>query len=378
MRIAIISRELPPHGGGIGSWSWKAAQGLTRLGNEVHLFTEAHDGDSVEDVASGVHIHRLHPARLRPHSVAWAWAAARAVAASGSFDVVQACEWDAEAMVYALRPVSPLVTRLASPHYMVQSTNVAPLRKRLRSAFTSRMERMQAKRSRRVISPTLHLAREVAQRWRMDLDAITIVPTGIDPPQISAAPIPASLAEARYLLYFGRLEIRKGVDTLIDALPAVMSADRAVHCVFIGEDMGFNGVPFVEYAQQTCADFWPRVHFLPRMAHPELFGIVANATLVVIPSRWENLANTCLESMVLGRAIIATTGSGFNEVLTDGIDGLLVPPGDPTALAEAATKALGDPALLERLGAAARLRASDFTVDGMARRLQRIYGELSA
>jgi glycosyltransferase involved in cell wall biosynthesis len=378
VRIAIISRELPPHGGGIGSWSWKAGRGLARLGNEVHLFTEAHDGEPNQDLNSGVHIHRLRPARVRPHSVAWAWSAARAVAAAGKFDVVQACEWDAEAMVYALRPVSPLVTRLASPHYMVQASNVAPLRKRLRSAFTSRMERMQARRSRRVISPSLHLAREVAQRWRMDLDSISIVPTGIDPPQISTAPIPASLEGARYLLYFGRLEIRKGVDTLIDALPAVMAVDRDVHCVFIGEDMTYNGIPFVEYAKERCAEFWSRIHFLPRMAHPELFGIVANATLVVIPSRWENLANTCLESMVLGRAIIATTGSGFDEVLTNGVDGLLVPPGDSGKLAGAVTSALGDPALLERLGAAARLRASDFTVDGMARRLQRIYGELSA
>lgn len=378
MRIAIISRELPPHGGGIGSWSWKAGRGLARLGNEVHLFTEAHGGEMGQELDSGVHIHRLHPARVRPHSVAWAWSAARAVAAAGRFDVVQACEWDAEAMVYALRPVSPLVTRLATPHYLVQSTNVAPWRTRLRSSFTSRMERMQARRSRRVISPSLSLAREVAQRWGMDLDSIAIVPTGIDPPQISSSPIPEALAEARYMLYFGRLEIRKGVDTLIDALPAVLSAHPDVHCVFIGEDLAYNGVPFADYAQQTCAAFWPRIHFLPRMPHPELFGIVANATLVVIPSRWENLANTCLESMVLGRAIVATTGSGFNEMLTDGVDGLLVPPGDTTALAEAAIKALGDPALLERLGAAARLRANDFTVDGMARRLERLYGELSA
>jgi len=351
VRIAIISRELPPHGGGIGSWSWKAGRGLARLGNEVHLFTEVHDGEPNQDLNSGVHIHRLHPARVRPHSVAWAWSAARAVAAAGKFDVVQACEWDAEAMVYALRPVSPLVTRLATPHYLVQSTNVAPWRMRLRSSFTSRMERMQARRSRRVISPSLSLAREVAQRWGMDLDSITIVPTGIDPPQISASPIPESLAQTRYMLYFGRLEIRKGVDTLIEALPAVLSAHPDVHCVFIGEDLSYNGIPFAEYAQQTCAAFWPRIHFYPRMPHSELFEIVANASLVVIPSRWENLANTCLESMVLGRAIIATTGSGFNEMLTDGIDGLLVTARRPIALAEAIGGLGGD------LGVTGRQRA---------------------
>lgn len=378
MRIAIISRELPPHGGGIGSWSSKAARGLARLGNEVHLFTEAHNGEPPEDNSTGVHVHRIRPARLRPYSLAWAWAAARAVAVSGAFDLVQACEWDAEAMVYALHPDSPLVTRLATPHYLVQATNQAPWRKRFRSTATSQMERLQARRSRRVISPTLILAKEVAERWRIDLDTIAIVPTGIDPPELSAGPMPAFLTEAPYMLYFGRLEIRKGVDTLIDALPAILAAHPDVHCVLIGEDLTWNGVPFPQYAQQRCAAVMARIHFLPRMAHPELFQIVANARLVAIPSRWENLANTCLEAMVLGRPIIATSGSGFNEVLTDGVNGVLVRPRDPTALAEAAIKVLADPALLERLGAAARQRARDFTVDGMASGLMKVYGEVVA
>ena len=51
----MISRELPPYGGGIGSWSWKAGRGLARLGNEVHLFTEAHDGEPNEDEVAPAH-----------------------------------------------------------------------------------------------------------------------------------------------------------------------------------------------------------------------------------------------------------------------------------------------------------------------------------
>ncbi len=378
MRIAIVSRELPPHGGGIGSWSLKASRGLARLGNTVRLITEAHEGESADELVMGVHVHRIQPANLRPYSLAWAWAAAREVEALGTVDVVQACEWDAEALICALRPRAPLVTRLATPHFLVQATNDAPWRQRLRSTFTSRMERTQTRRSRRVISPTRTLAKEVARSWRIDLESISVVPTGIDPPQLSSAPIPPFLVEAPYILYFGRLERRKGVDTLIDALPAVLGAHRDAHCVFIGEDLTLKGVPFAQYAHERDPEHWGRIHFLPRMGHGELFNIVANAALVVIPSRWENLANTCLESMVLGRAIIATSGSGFNEVLTDGVNGLLVPPGDSRALADAAITALGDPALLERLGAAARARAGDFTVDGMARRLQEVYGQLIA
>jgi len=300
------------------------------------------------------------------------------VTAAGTFDVVQACEWDAEALVYALRPAAPLVTRLATPHYLVQAINRAAVRTKLRSTFTSQMEKLQARRSRRVISPTVALAQEVGRRWSIDPQTIAIVPTGIDPPEPSPAPPPSFLVEVPYVVYFGRLEIRKGVDSLIDALPDVLSAHPEVHCVLIGQDLGYKGIPFAEYARQRCATVWPRIHFMPRLAHPELFRIVENSALAVIPSRWENLANTCLEAMVLGRAIVTTSGSGFDEVLTDGVDGVLVPPGDAGSLAAAMIRLLGEPAELERLGSAARRRAADFTVDRMAGRLMNVYGQLSA
>jgi glycogen synthase len=373
LRIGIISRELPPHGGGIGSWSSKAARGLARLGHEVHLFTEAHGDGPVDHGVDGVQVHRLRPPRLRPHSIAWAWAAAHAVRKTGRFDVIQACEWDAEAILYALRPRAPLVTRLATPHYLVQAINEAPRAQRLRSALTSRLERAQARRSRRVISPTHALAARVASKWRLDEGSIAVVPTGIDPPRLSGTRIPDFLVEVPYILYFGRLEIRKGVDVLIDALPSVLSDHPDMHCVLIGEDLTMHGVAFADYARERCPQHSDRIHFLPRMPHAELFEIVAHARVVAIPSRWENLANTCLEAMVLERAVITTSGSGFDEVLTDGVNGLLVPPGDSAALATALHQVLADPRLAERLGAAARRRAEDFTVDRMAANLVRVY-----
>lgn len=378
MRIAIVSRELPPFGGGIGSWSQKASQGLARIGHEVHVFTQAREGLPTEDLADGVHVHRAVPARIRPSSLGWAWAVANALTRHGRFDVVQACEWDAEAVTYALRPSAPLVTRLATPHFLVQAANGAPAIQRARSLLTSRLERAQARRSRRLISPTRALAEAVARKWGLAERSISVVPTGIDRPAVVPGPGLPFLGEAPFILYFGRLEVRKGVDVLIDALPEVLGAHGDVHCVFIGEDIGFRGRPFADYAKDKCGKVWERLHFLPRMPHEELFRIVAAATLVTLPSRWENLANTCLESMVLRRAILTTSGSGFDEILTDDVDGILVPPGDARALATAATSVLGDPDRLERLGAAAARRAEDFTVDGMARRLEEVYASVVA
>ncbi len=378
MRIAIVSREYPPFGGGIGSWSSKAARGLARLGHDVNLFTEARPDLPAEEVVTDVHIRRIRTAAMRPRSVAWAWAAANEVGRHGPFVVVQACEWDAEALFCSLRPVAPVVTTLATPHFLVQAMNRARLHQRLRSTFTASMERAQTRRSRRIISPTHALAGSVARRWGLDEGSIEIVPQAIDPIRTTGKPIPDFLTDVPYILYFGRLELRKGVDVLIDALPTVLQAHRDVHCVFIGQDMGISGTPFAEYARQRCESAWSRLHFMAPMPHAQLFDIVAGANVVVIPSRWENLANTCLEAMALGRPIIATSGSGFDEALTNEVDGLLVPPADAQALAGAMSNALADPALLARLGSAAHRRSQDFTVDRMAARLSGVYEHLVA
>ncbi|HUZ89952.1 MAG TPA: glycosyltransferase family 4 protein [Candidatus Acidoferrales bacterium] len=378
MKIAIISREFPPHGGGIGSWGQKASIGLARLGHEVHVITDARDGAPQSELAEGVHLHRVVPAPIRPRSIGWALTAARAVRAQGPFDLVQACEWDAEAFVHSLVGRAPLVTRLATPHFVVQRTNRASRGQVLRSAATRWMERAQVSRSRAVISPSRVLAREVATAWRMDPAAITIVPTGVETPNGTRGSLPPLLAGVTYALYFGRLEPRKGVDVWIDALPEVLGANPNLHAVLVGDDFGLRGRAFADYAGERCGPLMERVHFLPHLPHDQLFPIVAASSLVVLPSLWENLANTCLETMALGRPVLATNGSGFEEVLTDGLNGILVPPGDSVALARAACAALADGEGLRRMGAAARLRAADFTVEAMAKGLDRVYARIVA
>lgn len=221
------------------------------------------------------------------------------------------------------------------------------------------------------------LADEVSQRWRLSPGAVTIVPTGIQTPRADAARLPASLRGLDYVLYFGRLERRKGVDTWIEALPTVLKSHPEIHAVFVGEDLGMQGRPFADIARERCGDQWARLHFLPAATQNHLFPIVAGASLVVMPSRFESLANACLEAMVLGRTVVATEGTGLAEMITNSVDGFLVAPGDFTALAQKVDKALDDPALLARIGRAAQRRAADFDLDLMVERLVGVYEDIA-
>jgi glycosyltransferase involved in cell wall biosynthesis len=80
--------------------------------------------------------------------------------------------------------------------------------------------------------------------------------------------------------------------------------------------------------------------------------------------------------MAMGRPVVSTTGSGFAEVIRDGVDGLLVDPADPAALGAAIHRVLTEPGLAERLAAAARRRAREFDLARMVQRLTDVHEEV--
>lgn len=380
MRIALVSREFPPASGsgGIGTYTEKTAHALATMGQDVHVFTEG-DPAASRTTSAGAHIHVLPEIHTRPDErrvVLRAVAVARALRKAGPFDVVQACEWGAEAFAYAPRRTGLLITRLATPAYVVNRLNGMSARARLRTAVVGGLERLQARWSDHVISPSRSLAELVGRDWGLDPRRMTVVPTGIEIPVADPARIPAYLSGKRFVLYFGRLERRKGVKTWIDALRDVLDHDPELWAVFAGQDLGLSGTPVHEYARHVLGPRMARVMFLPRLPHSELFPLIAASTLVTMPSVWESLANACLEAMALGKPVIATSGSGFGEVIRDRVNGFLVLPEDSNALARTAIDALADPMRLAQVGQAAAARANDFALDKMAGRLLELYGQL--
>jgi glycosyltransferase involved in cell wall biosynthesis len=106
----------------------------------------------------------------------------------------------------------------------------------------------------------------------------------------------------------------------------------------------------------------------------EGFRLLRNFRFSVLSSRQESFPNAVVESMAAGVPVIATSVGGIPEVIRDGIDGTLVPPGDPDALAEAMLKLLLEPQLAARMGQAARERISrSFSIEKMVREFEDLY-----
>jgi glycosyltransferase involved in cell wall biosynthesis len=122
---------------------------------------------------------------------------------------------------------------------------------------------------------------------------------------------------------------------------------------------------------------YDRVHIV--MGRSDIADLQALADIFVMPSLWEGLPMALLEAMVAGKAIVASATAGIPEAIIGDREGILIPPGDPDALAAGLRILLTDPARRRELGVAARARAHhDFTVEVMADHYLTIYRRLLA
>jgi glycosyltransferase involved in cell wall biosynthesis len=153
---------------------------------------------------------------------------------------------------------------------------------------------------------------------------------------------------ARLVATVGRLTEQKGHCYLIDAAATVVSSYPDTYFLFIG----VGELKDALMAQIRRAGLSENIHFLgKRQDVPDLLAAV---DLFVLPSLWEGLSVALLEAMAAGKPIVATAVSGTTQAMIHGETGLVVPPRDSAALAEAIIQLLSDPAQAQVMGRAAK------------------------
>lgn len=160
---------------------------------------------------------------------------------------------------------------------------------------------------------------------------------------------PAPLPERPVALFVGVLERYKAVDVLAEAwrLAAPQVPDATLHLVGRGT---LRDVP-----HRLVAELPGRTRWTERLETHEVARALDEATVLVLPSRSEGLGRIVVEAFCRGRGVVASRVGGIPDIVQDGETGVLVPPGDAAALADALVRALGDRTLAKRLGAAARV-----------------------
>lgn len=316
---------------------------------------------------------RPHMAALLPGYVAAGASAAARLARTGGFDLVHAF-WPLPhgllGMAAKRAAGIPLVETFFGVELTWVQTQLRPLRPALRAIIRG------ADRVTAISSHTAALLREVAPGVEpaiIPFGAAITAPEGIAEPP----PPPAPHAGLR-LLFVGRLVERKGVHVLLDAL-ALLPEEPPVRLEVIGD--GPERDPLEHRARALGIE--GRVDFRGYVPRETLVHALETSDALVLPAirdakgDVEGLGVVLLEAMGFGRPVIASHAGGIVDIVKPGETGLLVPPGDPTALAAAVESFARDPAMVRRLGEAARHDVRErFSWDSILDRLTDLYDSL--
>jgi len=290
-------------------------------------------------------------------------------------DVIEACE----SALYFLKRGSvkrvPLVVRLHGEQYVFAKYCGQPI-----SAGASLMHRMELNSLRlanALTAPSIFRAQEMTSE--LGSNGIKVIPNPIDPWLLEQARSRNShqAADVDTVLYTGRLQYSKGVLVLLDAAPLITREHPQVRFILAGaRHTSIDDSTLEQKLRAANADGC--VTMLGHIPWHELVNQYRTAKLFVMPSYYETGGISVIEAMAFGLPVVASRAGGLAEVVEDGVTGILVPPGDSKALAEAVCRLLRDPELRDRMGEAGRQRVLEkFTIDGIVSQTLAVYSSIT-
>jgi glycosyltransferase involved in cell wall biosynthesis len=215
----------------------------------------------------------------------------------------------------------------------------------------TRMQRRVARHLRHVITVSESSRAEITEQLRIPAERIRVIGVGADVGVFHPDPSVPRVSDRIVTTASADVPL-KGLLPLVEAVAKVRT-ERPAELVVVGSAR--RGGPVAEAI--TRYDLHNAVRFTGRLTEAELATELRRAALVVVPSLFEGFSLPLVEAMACGTPVVATTGGALPEVAgRHGETALLVPPGDPQALADAIAAMLGDEALRARLGAAGRDR----------------------
>lgn len=205
---------------------------------------------------------------------------------------------------------------------------------------------------------------------------VTVVPNGVPLPPAPGLEDLADLAARQppRVLFLGELGRRKGVYELLEAFARLLPA-------FPQARLALGGQGELDEVHRRAAELriGGQVELLGWLGAAERQAELARAAVFCLPSHAEGLPMAMLEAMAAAKPVVVTPVGGIPDAVQDGINGLLVAPGQVTQLAAALARLLGDPGLRRRLGQAARATiAARFDAAAVSGRIADLYRELSA
>jgi glycosyltransferase involved in cell wall biosynthesis len=380
MRVCLVSTEFAPfHGWGVGTYASQAARAFAGAGHEVHVLTDDSPRLRAEArlIAPGVRFHVIErragaaglehvPCRATRGALAIHTTLARLHGAH-RFEYVEFADFYGPGFfaVEARRTTglfhdAVLGVRLHSPIFVLREVNGQD-QLNLNTACVEHMEAEALRGADVVLSPSRAMLDKAGPRLGgasqpgravvpYPFDAASLAELGPrEPPAVVEGGVPE-------VLFYGRLEFRKGIQVLIDAACRLLDEGVPLRVRIVGVDTPTapGGGSLLGWLRGRVGGRWvDRFTFEGNRPRGRLGPLLSGAAAVCVPSLWENFPNVCLESMAFGKAVVGSDAGGIPEIIEDGRSGVLFRSGSAESLAGVLRRVLGDGSLRDRLGGAA-------------------------
>jgi len=373
MRLLVLSHEFPPIGGGGGRVAQDLACGLAARGHQVTILSAAMDGLPAEETVGGARLIRL-PAQRKN-------AFAASLAEMANFDRLAVTrglallrQWRPD-VIHAHFAVPAgaaafLLSRLSSVPYVLTAhlgdvPGAVPEKTeawfRLLSPLTPPIWNNAA----RVIAVS-EFTRALAQKhYRAPM---TVIPNGVDfaalPPREPAREIPR-------IVFAGRFVETKNPGHLVQALTRLSSLPW--QATLLGDG------PLLEAVRRQVAESGLAGRFsLPGWVTPaQVLDEFSRSDVLALPSRAEGLSVVGVQALALGLALVLGAAGGNLELVQDGQNGFLFPPGDVDALTDALRRLLTDPAALKSVQRRSRALAQKFDLNAIVTQYEAVLSDVS-
>lgn len=386
MRICLISREFPPDTGwgGVGAYNFHTAKGLVKAGHDVEVVSLAAKDStadkSFEQLIEGVKVHRviwqnnLEELNLflisapNSHFVLKSgtalWKKFIEIHNQNPFDVVETPEHLATAIFNSNTGTVPLLITLHTPHFKFVDQQMHEATESFDNLLISMLEKMSILQADVVASPSKDLATYVSEHTGLSEQKIEIVRNPVDTEIFKPGGEHAIQSDSTTALFVGRLESRKGVHTLAEAIPLVLNSVPDMKFVLVGSDTNYGvsgGSVRAELEEilkmNDCLD---KVTFIPHVDLIEMPKYYRSADLCVIPSVYDNAPYTCIEALASGKPVVVSNAGGTKEYVESGKTGFVSEANNSKSLAGAIIALGSDQNKRKEFGLAARNYALSF------------------
>jgi glycosyltransferase involved in cell wall biosynthesis len=392
LRIAFATPEFVTEkhfDGGLANYVNRVSKTLADLGHDVHVVTLSHEDAEFEH--EGVMVHRLKLKRswqtinrltryYLPTTLHWlnfstqVFRKLKQLHRKEPFHLIQYPNYSS-CGVFSI-PLLRTTHVVRASSYEPAWNDAAGFKRNLDLTITQRLEKLQYQLTRNVHVPSLAMQTTLSTKAGLRDPRVIRTPFFVETRDWDMSVWEQFLKGKKYVLYFGRFQLHKGFHTLVQALPRFLERYEDAYAVLVGRDMETQlASSMAAFARSQCRRFADRLILLETLPHAQLYPVIDRSHLVVFPSLIDNLPNSCLEAMGIGKVVIGTSGASFDEFITDGVNGFLVDPNNPDALSDKLMAAWVDPRLKE-MSVAVKQSMHDFAPDKTVASLLTYYSEV--